>query len=404
MNFSCPYCGGSRLQHLRSCPKAYSIVKQKQFNEKAKQDYFGESPNVFIGRYGYPKVNVGFLSNETLPKDTDAPRLWSKENYDIPRIVDLRSNLINSRFKADIKSFDEKFMEIAKEVSMAKKPVDVEVHLNKKPVFNLKPDNDITPYGPSVELEKANITENPSITRQVEKVVSDEDMKAVEGMDYLYKKGYDEHFLTKLISVGNLGIGKNRKLVPTKWSITAVDDALGKNLIKEIKDYSEYDYVAHFGGYLGNYYLLLFFPEVWSYELFETYIGNPNNPKMDEIETSTDYEPYAGRKTYASNTVGGYYAARLGILEYLKNKKRQSSVLALRFITDEYYMALGVWVVRQATRHALESETIGFASKELMLNYAHLLIKKKFSFDVKTLINQSVLLKEIKQQTKLSSF
>ena len=77
MDFSCLYCGGSRLYHLRNCPKVYSLIKKKAFNEKAKQDYFGESPNVFIGRYGYPKVNVGFLSNNTVPKDIDKPKLWS---------------------------------------------------------------------------------------------------------------------------------------------------------------------------------------------------------------------------------------------------------------------------------------------------------------------------------------
>ena len=104
MNFSCPYCGGSRLQHLRSCPKVYSVIKQKQFNKQAKQNYFGESPNIFVGRYGYPRVNVGILSNEFLPRDVDQPKLWAEQNYDIPKIVDLRSSLINSRFKANVKS------------------------------------------------------------------------------------------------------------------------------------------------------------------------------------------------------------------------------------------------------------------------------------------------------------
>jgi DNA repair protein NreA len=404
MNFSCPYCGGSRLQHLRNCPKVYSIIRQNQFNQKAKQEYFGASPNVFIGKYGYPDVNVGFLSNEELPKDTDNPKLWSDEKYDIPKIVDLRSTLINSRFKANVKSFDEKFLDITKEISMAEKPVDVEVHLDKKPFFNVTLDRDVTPYGPSVKLEKAKITENPKVTTYVEKVVDGTDLKATEGLDYLYKKGYDEHFLTKLISVGNLGLKQNRKLVPTRWSITAVDDTLGKKLITEVKDYSNYEYVAHFGGYLGNYYLLLFFPEVWSYELFETYIGDPEKPKPDEIETSTDYEPYAGRKDYASNTVGGYYAARLGILEHLNSKKRQASVLALRFITNEYYMALGVWVVRQATREALKSKPIAFASRELMLKYAQMFVRKRFNFNADDLLNKSILLKDIKEQKKLIDF
>jgi len=234
--------------------------------------------------------------------------------------------------------------------------------------------------------------------------VSDDELKAVKGIDYLYDKGYDEHFLTKLISVGNLGLQQNRKLVPTKWSITAVDDTLGKKLIKEVKDYNEYNYVAHFGGYLGNYYLILFFPEIWSYELFETYVGDPKKPRPGEIETATDYENYKGRKNYATNTVGGYYAARLGILEYLKKQKRQSSVLTLRFITNEYYMALGVWVVRQATRHALQSKPLEFSSKELMMKYASLLIKKKFSFNLNNLTDISMLLKEMRSQKKLTHF
>ncbi len=404
MNFSCPYCGGSRLQHLRNCPKVYSIINRKHFNEKAKQEYFGASPNVFIGRSGYPDINVGFLSNEQLSDDTDKPREWAENNYDIPKIVDLRSSLINSRFKANVKSFDEKFLDITKEISMAKKPVDVEVHLDKKPFFNITLDRDITPYGPSVKLEKAQITENPSIATHVDKVVSDDGLKATKAIDYLYKKGYDEHFLTKLISVGNLGLKENRKLVPTRWSITAVDDTLGKKLISEIKDFSEYEYTAHFGGYLGNYYLILFFPEIWSYELFETYIGDPTKPKQEEIETATDFEPYSGRKDYASNTVGGYYAARLGILEYLKSKKRQASVLALRFITNEYYMALGVWVVREATRAALKSKPINFAYKELMMKYAYMIIKKKFSFELDAISKKSLMLKEMKQQSRLTKF
>jgi hypothetical protein len=387
MNFSCPYCGGSRLEHLRSCPKVYSIIRQNQFNQKAKKDYFGESPNLFVGSYGYPKVNVGFFSNEDLPEEADSPREWSAQNYKIPKIVDLRSSLINSRFQAKIKTFDDKFLELTKEVAMSKKPVDVEVHLNKKPYFNIRADAEITPYGPSVKLNDADLTENPKIPRAVDRIVDDE-IKAAQGINYLYKKGYDEHYLTKLISAGTLGFKQNKKLVPTKWSITAIDDTLGKNLIKEIKDYKEYDYVAHFGGYLGNYYLILFFPSVWSYELFETYVGD------SESETATDYENYYGRKQYAQNTVGGYYAARLSILEHLKNKKRQSSVLALRFITNEYYMALGVWVVREAARAALRNKPFVFSDRKLMLKYAHSIIKKKFSFNLKNLIQKSRLLKQ----------
>ena len=87
-----------------------------------------------------------------------------------------------------------------------------------------------------------------------------------------------------------------------------------------------------------------------------------------------------------------------------KVPKRQASILALRFITDEYYMALGVWAVRQATRHALKSKPITFSDKNLMMKYAKLLIKKKFNFDLDYLITKSKLLSKIKHQKKLVQF
>ncbi|MBI4452114.1 hypothetical protein HY637_01675, partial [Candidatus Woesearchaeota archaeon] len=194
------------------------------------------------------------------------------------------------------------------------------------------------------------------------------------------------------------------KLVPTKWSITATDDIIGKNLINEIKDFSEINsYHSFFGNYLGNYYLILMFPEVWSYELFETYVPKDWNFSR-ELRFTTDYENNFGRKDYASNTVGGYYTVRLAILEKLKEMKMQASVLALRFITDEYSMPLGVWVTREATRKAVLPKPIEFSSKELMLTYAKNLIKKKFNYNIDYLLNASRLFKSVKHQTKLANF
>jgi DNA repair protein NreA len=385
------------------CPIYKKIDAQKKVNIKAKKDYFGESPNIFIGRYGYPDINVGILSTEEY-KEHDNPLLWSKQEFQIPEIVDLRTSLVNSSFKANIKTFKDRYLEMSQEISLAKRPVDVEISLKDKPFFRLNFQQDTAPHGPSVRLEKAKITENPRIPRAVDKVVDDYDFKANSAITKLYEKGFDEHYLTKILSAGNLGVKKERKLVPTRWSITAVDDNIGKELIKKVKDYQEYDYVAHFGGYLGNYYLIMFFPEPWSYELFETYLPKSLWNQMNQLQTVSDYETYQGRKDYAKNTAGGYYAARLAILEYLNKKKRQSSILALRFITDEYWAPLGVWVVREAVRKALASKGINFGSKELMLEYARKLMNKKYNFDVNLLLRKSLLLKEIKEQKKLSEF
>ena len=145
------------------------------------------------------------------------------------------------------------------------------------------------------------------------------------------------------------------------------------------------------------------FPEVWNYELFETYV--PQNWNFNKpLKNTTDYETYSGRKDYAGNTAGGYYTVRLAILEKLKEMKKQSSVLALRFITDEYTMPLGVWVTRETTRKAMLSKPIEFSSKELMLDYARKFVKRKFNYNVDYMLNSSKLLKNIKQQKKLMQF
>jgi len=106
----------------------------------------------------------------------------------------------------------------------------------------------------------------------------------------------------------NLGLKNQRKLVPTRWAITAVDDIIAKNLISAIKNYQKIDYSLYFGSYLGDYYMVLFFPEIWQYELFETYLPRSSWNQSQIIQSMTDYEPYKGRKSYAEQTGGGYYA------------------------------------------------------------------------------------------------
>jgi hypothetical protein len=395
MNKECIKCKGRGLCGRKICAISSKLSSQKKLNLQAKQDYFGEAPNVFVGRYGYPNINVGILSTEQY-NNHDEPLLWSRENAQIQKIIDLRTSLINSSFKTSIRSFNDRFLALSQEVSLSTKPVDVEINLNKKPSFNLNFNQDTMPHGPNVGLKKAAITENPKIPCKVDRVVSDYYLKAADAISEL-RKSFDEHYLTKVLSVGNLGIKQDRKLVPTRWSITAVDDIVGKQIMEEIKKYSESDLLAFFGGYLGNYYLILFFPHCWSYELFETIIG-------EKTSFATDHEFYEGRKDYASNTVGGYYAARHAILEKLSLIKRQAGVLALRFITNEYWAPLGVWVVREATRKSLSSKPLEFGSQELMLKYATAFIGKKFNFNLDTLLSQSHLLKFMKNQKRLDAF
>lgn len=385
------------------CARSNALFKVK--NTLEKEEFTSDSYSIFVGRYNYPNVNVGILEPPQQSEDSwlyDAPNYWAESDFQIPRIVELRSSLINSRFKSNILDVrkNTKFLDISKEVAMASKPVSIEVNLYKKPKFILNLDSHSLPMGPNAQLKQVKLTENPKIPPKIEKVVSDTDLKAGEGLKILYNNKFDENTLSKLLSIGNLGLKKDRKLVPTRFSITAVDSNLGNYLVNEIKQYNQIGCLAYFGGYLGNYFLILFFPEVYSYELFETYAPNFNRNK----HFTTDFEPYEGRKEYAESTAGGFYASRLAVLEKLKGIKRQASVLVLRFITNEYIIPLGVFVVRESVRKALKNKPLEFGSRELMLKYAEILVKKKFNINIHDLLKYSKVLSGVLHQRKLTKF
>lgn len=365
-----------------------------------KESFSGPATAPFVGRSGYPNVNAGILS---LPEQNpeawkyDRPRLWAMQSLPIPNIVNYRFSLVNSRMKTAVKN-PGRIAEITQEIGLASRPVDVEINLFKKPSFNFDYEDAVTPYGPTAKLKSAKITENPKINPQVEKVYSDVDFKANEALKYLYARGFDEHFLSRLLSVGGIGVKFERKLVPTRWSITAVDDSVSKNIIREIQDFPQSDFQISFDGYLGNYYLVILFPQAWSYELFEIQLGEHFG------SYSTDYENCFGRKEYAESTAGGYYACRLAVLEKLKEMKRQAGVLVFRFITNEYSVPLGVWVCREAARKAAKNQAVVFASQEEMMEYVKAFVKQRFDFELEGFVKESKLLKERSGQKRLLNF
>ncbi|MBW2985286.1 hypothetical protein KY313_01370 [Candidatus Woesearchaeota archaeon] len=380
------------------CAKKQIFSKVKDF----KKDFFGSVPSPFIGRYNYPNVNIGVLGLQEVKDDADIydnPNRWAIEDMGIYDVLDFRSSLVNARKKSNIHNLGE----VAQLVGMSENPVEMEINLEKKPGSGLALDKYNLPHGPSANMSKIKITENVKINQKVEKVYGDNDLKANDALAYLYDEGIDENTLMKILSVG--GVGVKRKMVPTRWSITAVDDLISKGVINELKDYNEVDYGAYFGGYLGNYYLVLFLPGEWSFELFEMYVKKEVNPwSRNNLKYATDYENVFGRKEYAKETSGGYYAARLPIVEKLRKMKRKGNVLVFRFITEEYSVPLGVWVVREATRKALKDKGLCFGSKELMLEYSKEFIKKKFGINLGDFLKESILLKERKTQKRLSVF
>ncbi len=368
-------------------------------------EFSGSSPAPFIGRFGYPHVNVGLLAPPELGEhvsDYDDPRGWAAKETKIPEVVGFRSSLVNSRSQLDIKE-KSSLLELAQEVALASKPVDLDFELVKVPNFNLQLDGTMAPMGPTAQLKQVELASNPHIPTRVERVFGDTDLKAAQGMIDLFEHGIDENHLSKMLSTATLGVGANRKLVPTRWAITATDDTIAKKIIDDVRDFSlRHEYAAYFDGFMGNYYLVLVFPEIWGYELFESYM--PSMKEDGTVHFATDNEPFEGRKDYAENTAGGYYTARLAVAERLRKLKRQASSLVLRFVTQEYTVPLGVWVTREACRKSMASKPRFFASKEELLSFARSFVKERFNYDVDQILKVSRMLREQRQPTLRSFF
>ena len=383
-------------------------IKSKDFSNLSKLDSISP-PSVFIGsKLKYPLVNVGIMS--PLEKDENAwiyddMKYWANNNFDIKDVLMLRNSLLNSRFQSKVSDarLNKKMVDIAKNIAIASKPVNVEIEFNERLRFERDKDKVLTPHGYNAGIKRAEITGNVKVERQVDKVIND-DIKASESAQILYKNNFDEYTISKILSVGVLGMKKNRRLVPTRWSITATDDLIGKNLLEKIRNYQQIqDYELFYGEFMGNDYIIFLFPGVWSYELFELYEpGSSWNPST-EIKASTDAEGFHGRKEYAFNTAGGYYASRLPILEYLDSIKRQASVLVIRIETPSYWAGLGVWVVRESVRKALKQK-MKFADRDEILGSGKKIGLIKYHFDISGILSKSNLLKQKKEQKSLTEF
>ena len=395
----------------------YQVLLQKSGLFKAtkvldSENFLGTSPpSIFVGsKLRYPAVNVGILSpayKNDMAWLYDNPNEWVKRDFGIRQVAEFRTSLINSRFETRVSEAKNqgKLLETAQEIGMSIKQLDVEIMLKKKPRAMPDFDQIRLPMGPAAPIKKAILAENSKIPKKVDKVVDDVDLKAVEAIDYLYDAGFNEHSLTQLLSIGVLGAKKNRKLVSTRWSITTVDDMLGKKLIKKIKDYRTIDeYMLFSGNYFGNYYYILMFPNVWQYELFEGYLPRSLWNQEATLKWSTDWESIFGRKNYAFATAGGYYSVRYPTAQYLYSMKRQASVLVIRFETPEYTIPLGVWVCRESTRKALASKPFIFKLQDELLTYTKKLIYGKFRYNIDEVLKLSKLLGNVKGQRRLFEF
>ncbi len=359
-------------------------------------------PGLFVGRYGYPNIQLG----PVLPPyygDTeilDTPELWLGKSLD--EIINYRHSLIHGNMRINVSNAIKggRFIETLQELAMAAKPVDLEVRLSIKPKQQTSFDGDTLPFGPSAPLESFK-SSNTTVDRRIEKAYYDKDLKTKNAIISLYENNVLISRIQKALSIGNLGMANSRKIVPTRWSITAVDDTISLDLIEKIKQYPTINEfrVYHLRN-LDNIYVAILLPHLWEFEWIEAWFPKTKwNQEGHQPSVIGDHEGYSGRKTYAS--VGGcYYSTRLSTAEALNREKRQAGALLLREIHPGYSVPVGVWNVRESTREQLRHRPATFDNLPDALDYSF----SKLTIRRERWISNSSLIKENLLQKRITDF
>ena len=401
----CALCRGTKfLCGKARCPvivRFHSKVKMKPFVNSLR--LAGASPpSVFIGRIGYPKVAIGPMIPPVMgdTSEIDTPERWLDKTLD--DIVDFRSQLVRGKFTVNITNVEStnRVVEYTRELALSKNAVFADALFEKKPYGKIAFYDEVQPHGPSAPLKSLDIT-NPKYEQHIEKAYYDTDLKAKDAIFDIYKNGVFVSKIQRAFSVGAFGLKKNRRFVPTRWSITAVDSTLGAELIEKTKTYPFINEVrAYFLNQFDNRWIILMTPSEWQYELIEAWYPNTTwNQYGTAISIFNSYEFYDGRTTYAE--IGGcYYAARLAVNELLNKERRQAGVVILREAHPGYIMPIGVWNVRESVRSALSHPYQKFNT----INESLIYVSEIMDIPVQRWIRNSAVLKNQLYQRRLEDF
>ena len=343
-------------------------------------------PSIFVGSYGYPKVGVGPMVPPVHGDTTllDSPELWLGKTLE--DIVNFRLSLVRGIEKISIQNTQGRFIENLHEVAMSSHSIDTDLQFHKTTLPVTTIDGESAPFGPVGDIKSAKFFGTRS-DKSIERVYYDHDLKAQDAVLTLYNKGIDISKIQKCFSIGMLG--KKRKLVPTKWSITATDDIISKSLVSEILEFDLIDSCRIFShDHLGNMFSVILFPHRWLFEMQEAW--------HDENKVGFGFDSEDARGIdHPPAIAGAYFAAKLGVAEYLVQKKLQAAVLVLREIRPEYAVPVGVWQIREAIRAAMKKEPYIAGNFVDSVNFA----SKRMSISKSEWLSRGRLLKMLKQKS-----
>jgi len=343
-------------------------------------------PSVFVGSWNYPNVLAGpmMVSQYGDTSIFDAPECWIPQQKTTEQILQYRLNLIRGKEKVNVRDTGNRLVQKLQEIALASGSVEGEARFKHAPRgFSLS--DEWLPHGPSAFLDDFSVG-NVYWRKEFEKVYYDGDLKAVDAIVSLYRSGAQFSQIQKALSVGTIGMEKNRKLVPTRWAITACDSALADHYLEEVRhlplmeNYSVFEFSS-----LQNYYAVLLLPTPWQYEWMEAFLHVLGKEEV----IFSDYEGNKGKKGYSS--VGGcYYSCKFAIAEALARMKMQAGAIVFREAYNGY-VPLGVFNVRENVKCAMKQKALEFESLKQSLSY----IASRLQLPLSRFVESSVLLRDL---------
>ena len=370
--------------------KAYSFLQVRDY--RIGETVFGPSPpNIFVGRMGYPRVNVGPLVSvvaepwEVNAEFIDSPDKWSGMDY--AQIISMRSSLLRGKKRHGVRS-ESRMLSDLQETVLSRKSVDLEVKFRNPPRFSMDFSSIVQPMGPSGVVEKLEVVGNTAIPKKIDELI-EERLKVREALPEILSSGLDIYYFQKVLSAGVLG-GEKRKLVPTRWSITAGDKLIADYFLEQVREFDcVSDYQIYSNEFLYNHFEVLLLPGKWEFEQFEAWApGTVWTRGENQPTVLAEYEPFEGRSDYAELEGGGYYAGRFGVVEGLHAMRRQARCVVFREIHEEYQVPVGVWQVRQSVRQAMQQPP----TKTSSLKEAMELLSKRLRTPIATYFSKSRIL------------
>lgn len=350
---------------LRSCP-LYDRMNRFRALGWRKDIEAPSPPHYMISWKNYPNVAVG--PSLALGGVSGGAYDMSLEDF-----VAVRAN--------ELRTYQVKGIRNSEELALSTDTLNFDVKLKSTPKFFR-----LNPGGVSAPAEAISTEDTPKVPGKVYSLVDSHDIKAQSAIMELEEFGFD--YMVQALSTGNLGLPTQRKMVPTRWAITAVDSALAREYFSRVRGNPHLSHVEVYESHhWDNHFLVVLVPWGWAFEMLESwYGGTPVH----------DHEYGRLKKDYARNITGAYYAARLEVLKQLDRRGKSAAALVIRWIGKKYVYPVGVWHIRDAVRKALETRPEKFEDIRE--------VEQAYPLNWEKWKNESILWEMLTRQSRLSQF